>query len=170
MQVKFFLKTYLIRACRWTKFSKKNKRAARLFSSTEYLLKLLSENYAFKKVCLQLQKIFQPIYAILFSFQASMFSLSEARILDNDANESNFMTVFNQLTRLNLDGREMPLLGIWILHRILCGLLSWKCLIFFGKLSRVEWTRCLCSYLSVKLRLIIPEFLIIPSIFNILSN
>jgi len=42
--------------------------------------------------------------------KASMFSLSEARILDNDANESNFMTVFNQLTRLNLDGREMPLL------------------------------------------------------------
>jgi len=46
--------------------------------------------------------------------KASMFSLSEARILDNDANESNFMTVFNQLTRLNLEGqeihpREMPL-------------------------------------------------------------
>ena len=38
-----------------------------------------------------------------------MFSLSEARILDNDANESNFMTVFNQLTRLNLEGREMPI-------------------------------------------------------------
>lgn len=41
--------------------------------------------------------------------KASMFSLSEARILDNDANESNFMTVFNQLTRLNLEGREMPI-------------------------------------------------------------
>ena len=38
-----------------------------------------------------------------------MFSLSEARILDNDANESNFMAVFNQLTRLNLGGREMPI-------------------------------------------------------------
>ena len=49
-----------------------------------------------------------------------MFSLSEARILDNDANESNFMAVFNQLTRLNLDasggggggvgqGRQLPI-------------------------------------------------------------
>ena len=52
-----------------------------------------------------------------FHFQASMFSLSEARILDNDANESNFMAVFNQLTRLNLDsgggigGRQLPILN-----------------------------------------------------------
>lgn len=31
-----------------------------------------------------------------------MFSLSAAKILDNDANETNYKFVFNQLTGLNL--------------------------------------------------------------------
>merc|ERR1719362_1886572 len=47
------------------------------------------------------------LFCFILCTYASMFSLSEARILDNDANESNFMTVFNQLTRLNLEGQEI---------------------------------------------------------------
>ena len=39
-----------------------------------------------------------------------MFSLSEAKILDKNANESNYMTILDQLIGLNLDG-NLPIFG-----------------------------------------------------------
>ena len=89
---------------------------------------------------------------IIFSFQASMFSLSEARILDNDANESNFMTVFNQLTRLNLEGqeihpRDMPLQGIWILLRKIW-FSNTKMSFFENNNSKIDERQTICCWLE----------------------